>query len=1438
MKRRLQSVALMMLAIVLAISFVPIAPQTAIAEQGSASDALIAQMLASGNYVEGEAVAIVRSHANLEAAPQAQQLAEVGTDAVEAAAQKTEAQSAVGDEAALRVQSAQEDTLDVKLVVDHNRTTEQILRDLYADPDVISAEPNYITTELEAFDGESPTSQNATLTTGTMQGDGLATQTDAHNNPEDLTSLQWAMDSSLSTDANANTPISPTAGYSMNVPGWKDGRMNASAAANASGTVCVMDTGIDEKHPDLKNVLYQFTEEQQNKYNCGPYGYNASGDPLGTKYLRASGSHGTHVAGILAAQWNSQGVSGVAHGVKLISVSVFGGNGTQMIMSSVVKGFKFLVDISKETNLKVVNCSWGIKQPQFAIVAMVSELGKKGVNTIIAAGNDHENLDETIDFSSQTVSNPYAITVDSGMANGKTSEFSSYGQTSTEVFAPGSNHMSTIPTEMTAEVDAETKAKSAYSRYIRYYPQATAEGNRITYETFSGTSGIKVYNENPALNSKAKELATSTANVGYGDQRSLAVNLSAMNKQQWDMEYMHGFTAVGGYVYLAIPLNSAADANNVKWASVNVAMSDAFKPEGSLDTLTCVDSNGNPVEVDTAASTALDKPDKTNIDNEYKGWAAAASGRIYQTQWMSMSYNVDSLAGAYNRAHERMLQGEEFYQISQAGKLVMKAKLKDLGVIGNVYAWQPNGKTGQAYVIARIGIGGPTNSAQATADTKLYIDNVSLGSADAFTGAYELMSGTSMAAPSVAGALAVIAKDEKPNSQLTDAQLELRARERAATLLASVDYDDDLSTLCRTGGRVNLQKYAASPNRKAPLPQSAKSDGSTLTITGCFFGTSGSLAIDDKAVSPSSWKDGEIKANVSSLANGSHVAKITNSDGAVSRIVFAQSQDAAQGALPLYENTLATVVESPDHAKDSRLYGPLVGCGGYLFAQTATPGALRPEGLWRYDIAKNEWSRHALPAGYTIDGADFEGSISTMYRGCLVAYRDALYLYGSCSVEGDNIGKLWRYDPTKDSWEVIDVKSPGGSPALCVLGDDLFFVGGMYTWEFENAEKACAARIDVDKKTVTLVNAKTEEQASQLHEGYTLAAASANNIYLYQMISGGTIPVAHHLYRLTYDKAANTMDFEDLTSAFTEVAPPIEQSAEEGGKKAHVAFAGLPDGLAFIGAGMKDGSYVIGQDTHIIRDGSTKAETYQRTSSYHRAFEPLATYYDGKLYAGGQNATEAGAIYFRSTQYNVTPEPEATGGEVGKSYKVAGNTYKVKSNEKNTAIFTKAKNAKKVVVPATVVINGKTYKVVGIGAKAFASAKKKLKSVTIGKYVTTLGKGAFMGCAKLKKITGGSSVKTIHANAFKGCSKLTKVVIGKNVKTIGKKAFSGCKSLKKLIMKSKKLAKKRVKGSLKGSSVKTVKMKLSTAKANKTYAKKYAKFFTKANSGRKATVVR
>nr|MCR5102950.1 leucine-rich repeat domain-containing protein [Eubacterium sp.] len=114
--------------------------------------------------------------------------------------------------------------------------------------------------------------------------------------------------------------------------------------------------------------------------------------------------------------------------------------------------------------------------------------------------------------------------------------------------------------------------------------------------------------------------------------------------------------------------------------------------------------------------------------------------------------------------------------------------------------------------------------------------------------------------------------------------------------------------------------------------------------------------------------------------------------------------------------------------------------------------------------------------------------------------------------------------------------------------------------------------------------------------------------------------------------------------------------------------------------------------------------------------------------------------------------------------------------------------ATSVTIPATVKINGKSYKVTAIEANAF-KGNKKLKTVTIGKNITTIGKGAFSGCTALTTVKGGAKVNTIGANAFMNCKQLKKYIVTSKVSKIGAKAFYGCKSLKNIKINSKKLGK-------------------------------------------------
>lgn len=86
---------------------------------------------------------------------------------------------------------------------------------------------------------------------------------------------------------------------------------------------------------------------------------------------------------------------------------------------------------------------------------------------------------------------------------------------------------------------------------------------------------------------------------------------------------------------------------------------------------------------------------------------------------------------------------------------------------------------------------------------------------------------------------------------------------------------------------------------------------------------------------------------------------------------------------------------------------------------------------------------------------------------------------------------------------------------------------------------------------------------------------------------------------------------------------------------------------------------------------------------------------------------------------------------------------------------------------------------------------------------------------------------------------VTKIVLGSKVRTIKSKAFRKYGKVTVLEVKTRKLTKKSIKKSLKSSKIKTVRVKVSKrTKTNRKYFKKYKKYFTKKNAGRKVRITR
>lgn len=131
----------------------------------------------------------------------------------------------------------------------------------------------------------------------------------------------------------------------------------------------------------------------------------------------------------------------------------------------------------------------------------------------------------------------------------------------------------------------------------------------------------------------------------------------------------------------------------------------------------------------------------------------------------------------------------------------------------------------------------------------------------------------------------------------------------------------------------------------------------------------------------------------------------------------------------------------------------------------------------------------------------------------------------------------------------------------------------------------------------------------------------------------------------------------------------------------------------------------------------------------------------GNETANGAAATSAPAPASGNQTGAVSDKKDSKKIVKGKVYTYKGYKYKVKKLRKNGgdvvlmgAAKKKARNSlKKLVIPAAVKIKGKKFNVTEVYKKAFRNYKK-LKSLTVGKNITKIGKGAFKGCSKLTKV--------------------------------------------------------------------------------------------------------
>lgn len=302
----------------------------------------------------------------------------------------------------------------------------QIIDELKALPEIEYAEPNYI----YSIDQLQPVGPELTA--------------------QEVEKMQSNRQKTNGSAVVPNDPFYPQQWY---IPAVKADMVWEQTTGDTTQVIAILDTGVDWTHPDLKNKIWRNWGEIPDN-GIDDDGNGLVDDYMGWDYINNDNnpmddnSHGTHVAGIAAAETNNGiGIAGVNWHAKIMPIKVFQSSGrgdagtiTQGIIYAAQKG------------ATVINMSFGSYARS---LAMEDALANAYATTLLvaAAGNNGGDIE-----SCPPVTGPhfpaalsYVLGVQSPEAlfsnkdcNGPTySEFPDLFNY--EMKAPGTNIISTIP---------------------------------------------------------------------------------------------------------------------------------------------------------------------------------------------------------------------------------------------------------------------------------------------------------------------------------------------------------------------------------------------------------------------------------------------------------------------------------------------------------------------------------------------------------------------------------------------------------------------------------------------------------------------------------------------------------------------------------------------------------------------------------------------------------------------------------------------------------------------------------------------------------------------------------------------------------------------------------------------------------------------------------
>jgi len=222
--------------------------------------------------------------------------------------------------------------------------------------------------------------------------------------------------------------------------------------------VAVIDTGIDYRHPDLRNAMWKNEgeipnnniDDDNNGYIDDIYGWdfyhqdNSVCHYITTEYGYAANpddndNHGTHCAGIIAATAdNSIGIAGIAGNTntKLMSLKIHGGTNGNGSVFKAIQAIRYAESMGAD----ICNMSWGTYNYSEALELVIKE---SSMLFVTAAGNQGGNNNSSAVFPA-SFRLPNLISVAFVDYNGNLDSTSNYGLSTVDIAAPGKDIYSTF----------------------------------------------------------------------------------------------------------------------------------------------------------------------------------------------------------------------------------------------------------------------------------------------------------------------------------------------------------------------------------------------------------------------------------------------------------------------------------------------------------------------------------------------------------------------------------------------------------------------------------------------------------------------------------------------------------------------------------------------------------------------------------------------------------------------------------------------------------------------------------------------------------------------------------------------------------------------------------------------------------------------------------